>query len=90
MATYSIKAVRLERAPGASHDHIAYVKLTTDEVLARSTVISRIKAGNRFITNATPAANVYVHSCPFCGASDYITTHPDGTATNNLLHLPKF
>ena len=91
MGTFIISAVHLERAPGAAHDHIARVKLTGQtRDYARSEIIYAIKAGDRFITNAQPPANVYVHACPYCGASDYITTHPDSTATNNLLSLPKY
>jgi Protein of unknown function (DUF3892) len=89
--TYYIEAVRLEPGWGQTrHQHIGYVRLTTGIVLDRATVIMRIRMGERFFTNASPPALVYVHSCPHCGASDYITTHPDYTTTNNLLHLQKF
>lgn len=90
MATYVISAVHLVPGPGTRHDHIGSVKLTTGDVELRSIVIAKIRAGNRYVTNANPPALVYVHPCPYCAASDYITTHPDNTATNNLLHLPKF
>lgn len=91
MSTFSITAVHLERAPGAAHDHIASVKLLHDgQSYARATIIKSIRDGNVFYTYASPPAIVYVHSCPWCGASDYITTHPDNTATNNLLSLPRY
>ena len=91
MATYSITAVHLERATGAAHDHIARAKLlnhTRD--YARAEIITMIRTGDVFYTHAVPQALVYVHPCPYCGASDYITTHPDSTTTNNLLNLPHY
>jgi hypothetical protein len=91
MATYSITAVHLERAYGASHDHIARVQLLNQPGdFSRAEVIASIYRGDRFFTYANPPAQVYVHACPFCRASDYITTHPDNTPTNNLLNLPKY
>jgi Protein of unknown function (DUF3892) len=91
VATYYIKAVRVEpvNAP-AWHEHIALVKLTDDRIIARGTVIAMIRAGDEFYTAASPPGKVYVHPCPHCRDSDYITTHPDSTPTNNLLHLPRF
>jgi Protein of unknown function (DUF3892) len=88
--TYFIEAVRLEPGWATRHEHIGYVRLTTGIVLDRATVIMRIRMGERFFTNASPPALVYVHSCPQCGARDYITTHPDDTTRNNLLNLPRF
>jgi hypothetical protein len=91
VATYSITAVHLERAPGATHDHIARVKLlNAEEDYPRSDIIHWIRAGHRFFTYAARPALVYVHACPHCLARDYITTHPDNTTTNNLLDLPKY
>jgi hypothetical protein len=91
MATQFITKVRVEGAPVPSrHEHIAAVMLRTGIIEARSTVISRIRLGDRYYTAASPPALVYVHACPFCGARDYITTHPDRTVTNNLLRLPRF
>ena len=91
MATFYISAVHLERALGVTHDHIARVKLVgRTQDYARSAIITAIRNGDVFYTNATPPGQVYVHRCPFCGASDYITTHPDSTPTNNLLHLPHY
>jgi Protein of unknown function (DUF3892) len=91
VATYSITAVHLERAYGSSHDHIARVKLLNQQGdYARSQIIAWIRAGHVFYTYANPPALVYVHSCPFCAASDYITTHPDSTPKNNLLDLPRY
>jgi len=91
MATFSITEVHVERAPGASHDHIARVRLlghTRD--YSRAEIINAIVAGDVFYTYATPPALVYVHACPYCYASDYITTQPDNTPTNNLLDLPRY
>jgi Protein of unknown function (DUF3892) len=91
VATYSITAVHVERAPGASHDHIARVKLLNNTVdYPRAQIINWIRAGNVFYTYANPPALVYVHSCPYCSARDYITTHPDATPRNNLLDLPRY
>ena len=50
----------------------------------------KIRAGDVFVTVGSPPGYVYVHSCPHCASGDYITTHPDATPTNNLLHLPRF
>ena len=91
MGTFFITAVHLERAPGATHDHIARVRLLNQQRdYSRAEIIYAIRAGDVFYTHATPPARVYVHSCPFCYASDYITTHPDSTPTNNLLDLLKY
>lgn len=91
MATYSIRAVHLERPYGATHDHIAAVKLVGDETsYLRSQIIQWIYQGHVFFTNAIPAARVIVRNCPFCAASDYITTEPDWTQANNLLDLPRY
>jgi Protein of unknown function (DUF3892) len=91
MGTFFITAVHLERAPGATHDHIARVMvLNQSRDYARSEIIYAIRHGDVFYTHAKPPAKVYVHSCPYCYASDYITTHPDNTPTNNLLDLPKY
>jgi hypothetical protein len=44
--SYSITAVHLERAPGASHDHIARVKLLGQpEDFSRAQIIGWIPAG---------------------------------------------
>ena len=50
MSTFSITAVHLERAPSATHDHIARVKLldqTRD--YARSEIIAAIKRRRPFL-----------------------------------------
>lgn len=91
MATYSITAVHLEAALGATHEHIARVKLLNQPGdYARAQIIASIRAGDVYYTYANPPALVYVHPCPYCYASDYITTHPDSTPTNNLLDLPRY
>ena len=91
MANYIIAAVHLEPQNYPSrHDHIERVKLIDGTVEYRSTVITNIRRGDRYFTNANPPGLVYVHPCPHCRAHDYITTHPDNTPTNNLLSLPRF
>jgi hypothetical protein len=91
MATYSITAVHMERAASSTHEHIARVKLAGNVGdYARAQIIAWIREGHRFFTHASPPALVYVHSCPYCAASDYITTHPDSTTKNNLLDLPRY
>jgi hypothetical protein len=90
MATF-ITEVHMERAPGASHEHIGRVKLqgyTHD--LPRSEIISRIFKGEVFYTYANSPTLVYVARCPHCSAGDYLTTHPDSTTLNNLLELPRY
>lgn len=95
MAT-QIVAIRKESSYGSSygspHMHIAYVKTGDGRVLARSTVVQSINSGwDSFFTYVDRVrANVYVRNCPACNANDYITTTPDGTVDNNLLHLPTF
>ena len=72
------------------HEHIESVKPTAGNVLSRGQVIAMIRGGDTFNTAGNPPARVYVHNCPHCGTGDYITTHPDSTPTNNLLHLPRY
>lgn len=91
MGTFSITAVHLERAPGATHDHIARVKLRGHvRDYSRAEIIYAIRAGDLFFTDAIPPAAVHIHPCPYCYAQDYITTHADYTPTNNLLNLPRY
>jgi hypothetical protein len=92
LSTFSITEVHLERAPGATHEHIARVRLLNDHHrdYARAEIIAAIRAGHVFYTYAVRPAKVYVHRCPRCYASDYLTTHPDNTETNNLLDLPRY
>lgn len=92
MATYVIVAVRKStvHAP-LHHEHIEAVKTSQGTVLTRAQVIAKINANtDQFVTAGNPPGRVYVHRCPHCGTGDYITTHPDSTPTNNLLHLPPF
>jgi hypothetical protein len=91
VANHVIIAVRVGPvyAP-VHHEHIEVVKLNTGAILTRAQVIAMIKAGDTFVTAGNPPGRVYVHNCPHCGTGDYITTHPDSTPTNNLLHLPRF
>ena len=92
MANKVIAAVHLEPQNYPSrHDHIEKVKLIDGTIEYRATVIFNIKhLTDRYFTNASPPAPVWVHHCPHCHAGDYITTHPDNTPTNNLLSLPRF
>lgn len=91
MAAYTINAVRKEPAAvPVAHQHIAAVRLTNGSTLTRAQVIAHINAGDTFTTVGDPQGRVYVHACPYCHSGDYITTHPDGTTTNNLDNLPPF
>jgi hypothetical protein len=91
--TFLIRAVHLERAPGATHDHIARVRLVgfpDSQDYSRAKIIAAINLGDIFFTNESPPARVIVHPCPVCSSYDYITTEPDYTTQNNLLSLPKY
>jgi hypothetical protein len=90
---YRITAVRTVRPLGASHPHIAFVRLYDGTVENRAEVIHYIT--QRRLTYVTwkpgvPEAKVIVANCPICGSGDYITTEPDWTTQNNLLDLPRF
>src|SRR6266498_2775170 len=78
--------------PGAgspSHQHIGSVCLADGRTPQRSFVIRDIKSGTAYWTmGGGTRGKVYVHACPYCGAEDYITTHPDQTTANDLLDLP--
>lgn len=76
---------------GSNHSHITEVELADGSREARSTVISNIRFfGKRYWTEGGgERASVVVRGCPFCPASDYITTMPDTTTANNLLKLPR-
>ena len=92
---YRITAIRTEKPYGAAHEHIAYVQLNANPtfVLSRATVIKDLRNpyGDRYYTLANGVrADVIAVGCPFCSFSDYITTEPDWTTTNNLLSLPRF
>jgi hypothetical protein len=91
LAVHSITQIHTEYASGASHEHIARVKLLGQPGdYARSQIINAIYAGDQFYTYATPPARVHVTRCPHCLAGDYLTTSPDGTKRNNLLDLPRY
>ena len=91
MAAYIIVAVRVGAHPAPYiHEHIESVRLSNRTILTRAQVIAKIRARDTFTTAGIPPGRVYVHNCPQCGTGDYITTHPDSTPTNNLLHLPRF
>jgi Protein of unknown function (DUF3892) len=93
MATYSITEVHVEYAPGASHEHIARVKLLgMPGDFSRKQIIDSILGPSRdqFYTYANPPARVHVARCPHCYSGDYITTSPDGTKRNNLLDLRRY
>jgi hypothetical protein len=91
VATYSITQVHMEYAVGGGHEHIGRVRLLDQQGdFTRAQIINAIRNGDVFYTYANPPALVYVHACPYCAASDYITTHPDATTKNNLLDLPRY
>ena len=91
VAAYSITQIHVEQAPGATHEHIARVRLLNQPGdYTRAQIIKAIYAGDQFFTYATPPARVHVARCPHCAAGDYITTDPDGTKRNNLLDLPRY
>ncbi len=83
MSTFFITKVHLERAPGASHDHIARVMLLNQSRdYARSEIIYAITQGDVFYTYANPPAKVYVHSCRTASqatTSRHIPTTPQRT-----------
>jgi len=68
------------------------VEIFPGRILNRETVISKINQGwESFYTSVGgQMATVIVRSCPYCYASDYITTTPDSTTKNNLLSLSGF
>jgi alkyl hydroperoxide reductase subunit AhpF len=91
VTTHIITTVRTSHAQWPHHhEHIEAVQLSNGATLTRAQVIASIRAGNSFLTAGTPYGSVYVHHCPHCAAGDYITTHPDSTTANNLLHLPRY
>ena len=91
MAAYTIVAVHVGGfAAPFVHEHIESVRLNTGPTLTRGQVIAKLRAGDTFSTVGNPPGRVYEHNCPHCGTGDYITTHPDSTPTNNLLHLPRY
>ncbi len=94
MSTYQITSVKVEKTTTDPHEHITAVKIgTSGSRLSLSTVVADIRDpnGDRYITyGGGERANVYVRTCPQCTFRDYITTTPDGTKANNLLHLPRF
>lgn len=95
MATYEITKVRTEQPYGAAHEHISMVELSnrTDQRFSRETIIADLRNpyGDRYYTyGAGVKADVVVRGCPYCTFGSYITTLPDNTTQNNLLHLPRF
>jgi Protein of unknown function (DUF3892) len=81
------------QAVRSGDDHITMVQLATGVSISRETVISNLRSvwGDRYYTLGGGArADVIVGRCPRCSAGDYITTAPDYTTANNLLHLPRF
>ena len=94
VSVFQITAVRTERPPGYSHEHITRVRIGhSGAELSRETVIRDIRSyyGDRYYTLAGGVrAEVIVAGCPGCGYGDYITTEPDYTTANNLLSLPRF
>ena len=93
MATEYIEAVRVVNPSNHRYGHIAYVRLISGHILARSDVIHDImyrRATYYTYASNLPQAKVIIGDCPDCGSGDYITTEPDYTPENNLLSLPRF
>lgn len=94
LALYQITEIRTEQPYGASHEHIAYVRLNHGTTAySRATVIADLRSpnGDRYYTDGGGVtARVFVAGCPSCTFRDDITTEPDWTTTNNLLSLPRF
>jgi hypothetical protein len=93
MSSFQITKVKTVKPSGSSHEHIAAVETSTGVKLSRATVVADLKNpyGDRYYTYAGGQhADVILHHCPHCYASDYITTAPDSTTKNNLLDLPRF
>jgi Protein of unknown function (DUF3892) len=93
MATFEIVKVRTVKPQGAAHEHITAVQVAGGYEWSKHTVIRDLRDphGDRYYTwGGGVRANVIVRSCPHCTAHDYITTEPDYTTANNLLHLPRF
>lgn len=95
MPSYQITKVQTERPPGATHEHISMVELTNriDQRFSRATIVRDLRDpnGDRYYTyGGGEQTTVVVRGCPYCAFSDYITTLPDDTTANNLLHLDRF
>jgi hypothetical protein len=92
MATFQITAVRTEKSPGGTHEHISHVGIGAAQVvISRSTVIRDLRDpnGDRYYTHVKGArADVIVVDCPRCDFKDYIRTTADSTTADNLLSLP--
>src|ERR1700722_11555671 len=74
----------------SQHQHIGAVELSSGKQMTRTEVISLIRKGTVFYTDANGyRAEVYVPRCHRCNLS-YLTTSPDGTTANNLDYLPRF
>lgn len=88
-----VVAVRTEPGWGStSHEHITAVRLSDGTAEARSLVIHNIKYNRvQYWTRGRGiTAEVVVRGCPNCAFGEFITTLPDSTTVNNLLHLPRF
>jgi hypothetical protein len=91
--TFYIDAVRTVQGSSSHDRHISQVRLTNGQVLTRDQVINDISYHRVTFYTYKPGvqgAKVIVHPCPHCRSRSYITTEPDWTPTNNLLHLPAF
>jgi Protein of unknown function (DUF3892) len=95
VAVQQITKVHTVRPAGASHEHIEQVELngSIGQRISRQVVIANLRSpyGDRYYTlGGGKRAQVIVSHCPHCGRSDYVTTAPDTTRENNLLHLQRF
>jgi hypothetical protein len=95
MATYRITAISTAYSLGGTHEHIERVELNDNPNcrISRHTVAADLRDvnGDRYYTlGGGKRADVMVMTCPACSFRDYITTRPDQTTANNLLHLPRF
>jgi hypothetical protein len=92
MSNFEVTGVRTEETPADRHEHITAVQIADTAILSRSTVIADLLSatGDRYYTYAAGQyARVEVGTCPHCWSRNYITTAPDSTTANNLLHLKR-
>jgi len=94
-STYRISAVRVETTADDPHEHVTRVRIGFDSGTGvdRATVVSNLRRpnGDRYDIFANGALmDVVVAPCPTCRFSDYITTAPATTTSNDLLELRRY
>jgi hypothetical protein len=94
-STYRISAVRVETTTDNPHEHITRLRIgfDTGAGVDRATVVANLRKtnGDRYDIFANGALlDVVLAVCPTCQSSDYITTAPGTTATNDLLELRRY